>query len=558
MSLLLTLLQAPLAVTETHSDHTWNVALNNYSAFTDIRLVVDIYKNPYNNDLGLNNTTATKQDSGKIGRLLVPSNEYGNCIFNVESIIRNIVKPNPRNMSMVYDADTGFADNDPYIVSVTNSSLFNQNEETSQATINNLPINFISFSNGFNGGYAGFDNIYHINEYRLIFGVQYTTGGLTTIIIDEENYDVYSGFTGNTINPSSAATQPYGVMVWPGVQDNKRYAVSDNSSLNYYYSGINLNGQYNYWNTKVYDFAMNSGVVPFNIAGKFMATFGDDTRPMTILGGAPIQTRYRSHYYTCPIVLGFMYGENELFNNSSVVNSVSILQKTQTNSQLNYDVIYSQPISFTPNPTGYNSFLGQRIAYVNWKQNPLFRTNSDVAIFLSSGGCDSSYSSGVSEIVQYKMVEPECFNDPVNFLFINRNGVWDTFTFTKKSQYAKTPNKKIYGSQKTLNSTLWNMQSYDSSETTYYGDAIEFMTVASNFVKQNDVDIIEELIMSPTVYVIKDDWTPENNQPLIYPYLIPVQVLNKEVKKYQQKYDRVFQYELELKLTPYRQYNLPY
>ena len=558
MSFNLTLLQAPLSVTETHSDHTWNVALNSYSAYTDIRLVVDIYKNPYKNDLGPNNTTGSTQEFGKIGRLLIPSNEFGNCIFNVETIIRNIVKPNPRNMSMIYNTSTGEAESDPYVVSVTNSLLVNVDEETSQATINNLPINFISYSNGFNGGYEGFENIYQVNEYRLIFGVQYTSGGTTTIIIDETNYGVYSGFTGQTMSPASASTQPYGVMVWPGVQDNKRYAVSNNQALTYYYSGINLNGQYNFWNTKVYDFAMNSGIVPFNIAGRFMGTFGQDTIPMTILNGSPIQTRYRSHYYNCPIVLGFMYGENELFNNSALVNSVSILQKTQPNAQLNYDVIYSQPISYTQNPTGYNSFLGQRIAYVNWKQNPVFRTNSDVAIFLSSGSCDTNCSSGVSEIVQYKMMGEECFNDPVNFLFINRNGVWDTFTFTKKSQYAKTPSKKIYGSQKTLNSTIWNMQSYDSSETVYYGDAVEFMTVASNFVKQNDVDIIEELILSPTVYVIKDDWTPENNQPLIYPYLIPVQVLNKEVKKYQQKYDRVFQYELELKLTPYRQYNLPY
>jgi hypothetical protein len=461
-------------------------------------------------------------------------------------------------MSMIYNTVTGFAESDPYIVSVTNSLLVNVDQETSQATINNLPINFISFSNGFNGGYEGFENIYHVNEYRLIFGVQYTSGGTTTLIIDTANYGVYSGFTGQTISPASAATQPYGVMVWPGVQDNKRYAVSNNPSLTYYYSGFNKNGQYNFWNTKVYDFAMETTILASGIPGKFMGTFGQDTIPMTILGGSPIQTRYRSHYYKCPIVLGFMYGENELFDNSSVIDSVSILQKTQPNSQLNYDVIYSQQIGYTPNPTGYNSFLGQRIAYVNWKQNPVFRTNSDVAIFLSDAGCDTNYSNGISEIVQYKMMGEECFNDPVNFLFINRNGVWDTFTFTKKSQFAKTPSKKIYGSQKTLNSTVWNMQSYDSSETVYYGDAIEFMTVASNFVKQNDVDIIEELILSPTVYVIEDDWTPENNQPLIYPYLIPVQVLNKEVKKYQQKYDRVFQYELELKLTPYRQYNLPY
>lgn len=558
MSFNLTILQSPLSVTESHSDHTWNVALNSYSAYTDIRLVVDIYKNPYRNDLGPNNTTGSTQEFGKIGRLLIPSNEFGNCIFNVETIIRNIVKPNPRNMSMVYNTNTGFAESDPYAVSVTDSSLVNIDEETSQATINNLPINFISFSNGFNGGYNGFENLYHINEYRLIFGVQYTSGGTTTIIIDETNYGVYTSYTGGTINPASASTQPYGVMIWPGVQDNKRYAVSNNPALTYYYSGFNLNGQYNYWNTKVYDFAMNTGVVPFNIAGKFMGTFGEDTIPMTILNGSQIQTRYRSHYYTCPIVLGFMYGENELYNNSSVVNSVSILQKTSNNAQPNYDVIYSQPIGYTTNPTGYNSFLGQRIAYVNWKQNPLLRPNSDVAIFLSRGNCDTNYLSGVSEVVQYKMMDEECFNDPIHFLFINRNGVWDTFTFTKKSQYAKTINKKVYGSLKTLNTTVWNRQSYESAETTYYGDAIEFMTVASNFVKQNDVDIIESLITSPTVYLIEDNWTPENNQPFIYPYLVPVQVMNKEVKTYQQKYDRIFQYELELKLTPYRQYNLPY
>lgn len=558
MSFNLSILQSPLSVTETHSDHTWNVSLNSYSAYTDIRLIVDIYKNPYRNDLGPNNTTGSKQESSKIARLLIPSNEYGNCIFNVETIIRNIVKPNPRNMSMIYNTGTGFAESDPYIVSVTNSSYITVDKETSQATINSLPINFVSYSNGFNGGYNGFENIYHINEYRLIFGVQYFNGTTTIQIVDETNYGVYSGYSGQTINPASAATQPYGVMVWPGVQDNKRYAVSNNPALTYYYSGINLNGQYNYWNTKVYDFAMNQGVVPFNIPGKFMATLGSDTIPMTILNGSSIQTRYRTHYYKCPIVLGFMYGENELYNNADVVNSVSILQKNGVNAQPNYDVIYSQPISYTQNPTGYNSFLGQRIAYINWKQSPLFRTNSDVAIFLSSANCDTNYSNGVSEIVQYKMVEEECFNDPVNFLFINRNGVWDTYTFTKKSQYAKTPNKKVYGSQKTLNTTTWNIQSYDTSETVYYGDADEFMTVASNFVKQNDIDIIEELLLSPTVYIIKDDWTPENNQPLIYPYLIPVQVLNKEVKKYQQKYDRVFQYEMELKLTPYRQFNLPY
>ena len=92
MSLELNIRQMPLAVTPTHSDHTWNVVMNDYSAYTDIRLVVDIYKNPYQNDSG------STQDYGKVARLLVPPNEYGNCIFNEETIIYNLTNGNQKNM----------------------------------------------------------------------------------------------------------------------------------------------------------------------------------------------------------------------------------------------------------------------------------------------------------------------------------------------------------------------------------------------------------------------------------------------------------------------------
>lgn len=561
MSLDLTILQSPLPVTESHSDHTWNVALNDYSAYTDIRLVVDVYKNPYRNDIGPNNIQGTSQESGKIARLLIPSNQYGNCIFSVETIIRNIVKANPRNMDMLYNSSTTESETTPYIVDNMGIDLLNFTAETSQATIVNDRYSTVGFSNGFNGGYPGFENIYHINEYRLIFGVQFTTGATsaqtTQVIIDTNNWDVYDGWDGGNINPSDATTQPYGVMIWPGVQDNKRYGISSLTGFTTYYSGTNLNGQYNFWNSKVFDFAMNQGISPYNKPGKFMGIFGNDTIPMTILGSQVYETRYRTHYYKCPILLGFMYGENPLYDNSAYVNSITYLQKTSNNNQPNYDVLQSVQIAGNTNSTGYYSFLGQRIAYAVWKQNPTVRPNSDVAIFLGSGTCASDYSEGVSEIVQYKMVGEECFNNPVSFLFMNRNGVWDTYTFTKKSDKSYQPEKKVYSSWKSLNTPVWNRQSYDSAETVFYGVATETFVVDSNFVTQNDAVIIEQLLLSPYVYIIEDNWTPELNQPEIYPYLIPCVVQNKDVKVYQQKYQRIFQYTIELKQTPYRRYELP-
>ena len=61
--------------------------------------------------------------------------------------------------------------------------------------------------------------------------------------IDETNYNVYSGWTGQTINPASAATQPYGIMIYPGVQDNKIVGYSNNPAFNPYYT---TNPEFNY------------------------------------------------------------------------------------------------------------------------------------------------------------------------------------------------------------------------------------------------------------------------------------------------------------------------
>jgi hypothetical protein len=92
----------------------------------------------------------------------------------------------------------------------------------------------VSFSNGFNGGYEGFENIYQINEYRCLFGIQYTNTGGTTTVTVPVNFSTYTGYTGGSISITSAANQPYGVMIYPGVQNNKQL------STKYYYSGNSI------------------------------------------------------------------------------------------------------------------------------------------------------------------------------------------------------------------------------------------------------------------------------------------------------------------------------
>ena len=133
-----------------------------------------------------------------------------------------------------------------------------------------------------------------------------------------------------------------------------------------------------------------------------------------------------------------------------------------------------------------------------------------------------------------------------------------TNTKTKKNTKSFLPKKKTYSSWKTLNTTIWNRQSYDTSESVYYGVADEVATFDSGFVYQNDREIIEQMLLSPYLYMMQNNWTPEGDETEIFPYLIPCVVLDKEVKVFEQKYQRIFQYTLEVKQTPYRKYDLPY
>jgi hypothetical protein len=58
--------------------------------------------------------------------------------------------------------------------------------------------------------------------------------------------------------------------------------------------------------------------------------------------------------------------------------------------------------------------------------------------------------------------------------------------------------------------------------------------------------------------MMMNNWLPEGNEPFIYPYLIHCTVENKEVKQFIKKYVRIFQYTIELKQVPYRQFYLPF
>lgn len=182
---------------------------------------------------------------------------------------------------------------------------------------------------------------------------------------------------------------------------------------------------------------------------------------------------------------------------------------------------------------------------------------SDVCV-QTTIGIDMNFSARTSEVLEFYMQEKDCINNPIHLLFLNGRGQWDTYTFGKKSTKTFEVDRKQYRQESSLNKQYYTRGSYERGITIYETDATYRIECSSWYMDQNDVAIVEELFLSPDVYIIEGTVIDPNNcnPPIdcqscleeirLYQNLIPVVLRDKELKKYQKQYDKLFQYTFTL------------
>ena len=185
----ITILQTPLDYTPTNAQHIYN-AISSLSGSTDFRYLFDVWVNP-------------RTGPEKIARLVVAPNNYGVGIVEVGEIIRNYIKPNPRD-DEGQSTGVGFAN---LAAGTPNGLLINASRNSG----NYGSATFIA-SNAFNTNSA-YEELVHVGEYKVLIGEQYTLSGITVQDICETPWIVQStmyytesdepasyGGTPNTIN----------------------------------------------------------------------------------------------------------------------------------------------------------------------------------------------------------------------------------------------------------------------------------------------------------------------------------------------------------------------
>ena len=195
-----------------------------------------------------------------------------------------------------------------------------------------------------------------------------------------------------------------------------------------------------------------------------------------------------------------------------------------------------------------------RIKYANVIRPDL--AGGKVGIWAGSSGENGQWDAAdiKSEFVEYYLEEDNCLSDPVHVLFLNRQGVFDTYTFDRKALEEKKINRKTYAMGGIADKPMFTQLSTERRNVVYNQDIVVEMNVDSWYLSDNDKPIIMDLFQSPEVYIIKDhDWSGQHEKSY-NPYLIPVTINSDSITEFKNMYSKIFQYNFTFEYTPINYY----
>lgn len=612
---MITVLQKPLTLTPSNVEHIYNFSSPN-SGNTDFRYVVDVY------------TDTLTASPTKVSRLLVSPNTYGVGMVNVERIIRNYVQGN------------AMSDEPQYTSAITTGT-------TAYGVITNSV--YLSNSNAYIGNPA-YPQRYHVRDYRLMVGEQWTSGDTTVTYISTASTDPGSTFyaeinagvgsvvsyfgagagvvegsgllqgvywrlrnLGGTYENGSYSTvdgtisyasspsvgdimdveekyseivyqfqrfpaygiwegehwefigidydnltgdydavlSPPAVRIWPGT------SLSQGSYNPYvyntpYWDTTSPDEQQNFWEVKKY--RMSGTTVNEAEPSMFLTTAGDELFRV-VDGPSGITTnraRRRKHHPDCPILISWFEGNISQSSDFDFQNPVGCLTKvTSPNSKGPYAGL--QEIALEGNTWTGLTPSQDIVKYFNVMLPSL--AGGKVGFWTSGDVGDYQYDGyAFSEFFEFYLQDDDCLSDPVHLLFLNRQGVWDTYTFDKRALETKAITRKSYDQGGIRNTSVYTQLSTERRQVIFDQDYVEVMNVSTWYLKDNDKQIVDDIFMSPEVYMIMDHSFVGKQEKTYNPYLLPVTINTNSIEEFKNQYNKIYQYRFSLEYTPINKY----
>ena len=143
-------------------------------------------------------------------------------------------------------------------------------------------------------------------------------------------------------------------------------------------------------------------------------------------------------------------------------------------------------------------------------------------------------------------VKKELQYDPIRLCWLNQWGVWDYYTFNKKSVTSiKTKGSTYTQLAGTWNESTFKLHGYKGGKKSFRVNATEMIKMNTDFISQDNNTMLEELVNSPEVYMLKGYHTDPTDSTL-NTYVTPVRLTTSSFTKKTVGNDRLIQYTFEV------------
>jgi len=355
---------------------------------------------------------------------------------------------------------------------------------------------------------------------------------------------------------------PNSIFIWPGASPSTNMTINGDNGISY----LPYRDEVFYWKTKtsitksylndIYDPLGNGIGFP-----QFMQMKGSDNSVFAISGiTLPANTsnafHRRKHHRDCPLILSFFngtYGDN-------FGQKVSLVELIQTGNTLNFYNNY--PLQYT-GTTSLSAYTSPDLALQNftkWVWGAEFSSTTKLAYYTTSGDSGlttpTNYSGvGSSEILVFDLYGGGCDDDPLHFLYLNSNGVWDTITYNRKNIRSFNNKKDVYAKSQIVSASQFKLQSYQQRNIVYNQDTIVSVEAQSDFVDENDAIRFRDLVLSPYVYLMEGVGTYNTTFNQVMVGLIPIEITSNSVEDYKARYNKLYQYDITFNYNTIRQFN---
>lgn len=172
------------------------------------------------------------------------------------------------------------------------------------------------------------------------------------------------------------------------------------------------------------------------------------------------------------------------------------------------------------------------IATIDAIVTPYEDTWNKINITLGPVSGSTTFTGSTETITVYKKECPWKKYDPVDVMFLNRYGAWDTFRFFgSKDEDIKIERGTYQRQYGTWSSISYSYNTNERGTSNIKTDLTLQGEVMSDFLDQDTVNWLEELLTSPEVFIIGETFTTPNSPNLFYRKLTPISITDSNFKR---------------------------